>query len=469
MSTSVIAIFDIGKTNKKIILFDEKYKLLREQTRQFEEIRDDNGEPCEDIKAITLWIKDTIAFLQLIENIKIKAFNVSAYGASFVHLDTHFNILTPLYNYLSPYPESLKKKFYEIYGGEVTLSMQTASPVLGSLNSGLQLYRLKHERPDLFNSIYHALHLPQYISHVITSMTYSDITSIGCHTHLWDFKKNGYHDWVIQEGIQRKLPRLLQSDSVVYINSPQESGGIPVGGGLHDSSAALIPYFMTFHEPFVLISTGTWCISLNPFNRSSLTEEELKKDCLCYLSYLGKPVKASRLFAGNDHEIQSKRIALHFNKPKDFYKSTAYDHQLVLSLLKSMASSENEIRKPFTSGVENSVFENRALASFSSYEKAYHQLMIDIIFMQAASTELVLKSTEVKRIFVDGGFSKNPIYMNLLAAAFPKMEVFGATIAQSTAMGAALVIHKKWNKLPVPRDIIDLKYYARPQEDILLK
>ena len=89
--------------------------------------------------------------------------------------------------------------------------------------------------------------------------------------------------------------------------------------------------------------------------------------------------------------------------------------------------------------------------------------MIDIFSMQSASTGLVLKNSDVKRIFVDGGFSKNSIYMNLLAAAFPQMEVFGATIAQSTSMGAALAIHKQWNTLPVPRDIIDLKYYARPQ------
>lgn len=468
MPTPVIAIFDIGKTNKKIFLFDEKYKLIQEQTKQFEEIQDDCGEPCEDIRAITFWIKDSIAFLQLADNITIKAFNVSAYGASFVHLDTNFKILTPLYNYLNPYPSSLQKKFYEDYGGEVNLSMQTASPVLGNLNSGLQLYRIKHERPDLFKSIQYSLHLPQYISHIITSMTYSDITSIGCHTHLWDFTKNRYHDWVMAEGIDKKLPPLFGSDGVVNINSNKKTSGIPVGGGLHDSSSALIPYFTTFHEPFILISTGTWCITLNPFNGFPLTEEELKKDCLCYLSYLGKPVKASRLFAGNEHEIQTRRIAEHFGKPKDFYKDIVYDHALIITILKSMAAP-GEPKKPFTRGAENSVFETRNLATFPSCEKAYHQLMVDIIFMQSASTELVLKNTSVKRIFVDGGFSKNPIYMNLLAAAFPKMEVFGATIAQSTSMGAALAIHKHWNKLPVPRDIIDLKYYARPQEEIVLR
>ena len=50
-----------------------------------------------------------------------------------------------------------------------------------------------------------------------------------------------------------------------------------VGIGLHDSSAALIPYLVNFSMPFVLISTGTWCISMNPFSKTALTAEELQQ------------------------------------------------------------------------------------------------------------------------------------------------------------------------------------------------
>ena len=81
----VIAIFDIGKTNKKIILFDEKYQIVREQAKQFEEITDDDGNPCDDIESITSWIKDAIAILRDDTGFQVNAFNVSAYGASFVH------------------------------------------------------------------------------------------------------------------------------------------------------------------------------------------------------------------------------------------------------------------------------------------------------------------------------------------------------------------------------------------------
>ena len=135
------------------------------------------------------------------------------------------------------------------------------------------------------------------------------------------FQDKKYHEWVNKEAIADKFPPLLSSDAV----AGQIDEAIPTGAGLHDSSAALIPYFYSFNEPFVLLSTGTWCITLNPFNNTMLSDYELDEDCLCYLSYKGKPVKASRLFAGYEHEQQVKRLAEHFQKPIDHYSTVKCD------------------------------------------------------------------------------------------------------------------------------------------------
>lgn len=120
-----------------------------------------------------------------------------------------------------------------------------------------------------------------------------------------------------EEGITDILPAIKDVTEVAGYTEDN----IPVGVGLHDSSAALVPYLITFKEPFVLLSTGTWCITLNPFNHSILTDYELHNDCLCYISFMGNPVKASRLFAGNEHEQQVKRLASHFLTDVDHYKS----------------------------------------------------------------------------------------------------------------------------------------------------
>jgi sugar (pentulose or hexulose) kinase len=86
--------------------------------------------------------------------------------------------------------------------------------------------------------------------------------------------------------------------------------------------------------------------------------------------------------------------------------------------------------------------------------------MAYLVRKQVTSAELVLKDSPVKKIFVDGGFSKNKIFMNLLAGAFPAHQVFAASMAQASALGAALAIHQSWNNEPVPADIIKLQRYT---------
>ncbi|HSQ44476.1 MAG TPA: FGGY family carbohydrate kinase, partial [Ginsengibacter sp.] len=189
-SLPVIAIFDIGKTNKKFFLLDTSYQIVHEQSITFPEIHDEDGDACEDINALIGWITKTFTGILSEKKYEVKAINFSAYGASFVYIDAHGKVIAPLYNYLKDYPDKLKKALYKKYGGEENLSCETASPVLGSLNSGMQLYRLMNENPALYKKIKYALHLPQYVSFVITGKMFSDITSIGCHTLLWDFKKN---------------------------------------------------------------------------------------------------------------------------------------------------------------------------------------------------------------------------------------------------------------------------------------
>ncbi len=294
------------------------------------------------------------------------------------------------------------------------MASETASPILGNLNAGLQLYRLKYEQPILFEKIKYALHLPQYLSSLISKRFYAETTSIGCHTLLWDFQRQAYHRWAESEGLTDKFPAINPSNHT----SLDADSGIKVGIGLHDSSAALIPYLASFKSPFLLLSTGTWCIALNPFNQAPLTLEELSQDCLCYLSYEGRPVKASRLFAGHEHEQAVQRFGLDFSQIKSF----------------------DSVKKLGRVG------------------EAYLDFVSQLVEKQALAIKLVLTPT-VRQIFVDGGFSKNEIFMTLLAQAFPDREVFAAEVPQASALGAAVAIHEAWNTGPLPAQLVTLKRY----------
>ncbi|HQE35299.1 MAG TPA: FGGY family carbohydrate kinase, partial [Flavobacterium alvei] len=203
---NVVAIFDIGKTNKKVFLFNENYQIVWEKSVILAETVDEDGFPCENIVELSQWVADRLTELKELKEYVLKAINFSTYGASFVYLDEQGKSLTPLYNYLKPYPETLLENFYPKYKGKKKFAVKTASPILGSLNSGMQIYRLKEEKPELFAKVKYCLHLPQYLSSVLTHHYFTDITSIGCHTGLWNFKKMKYHKWVTNEGIIDKLP-----------------------------------------------------------------------------------------------------------------------------------------------------------------------------------------------------------------------------------------------------------------------
>jgi sugar (pentulose or hexulose) kinase len=428
------------------------YNTIWEKTTVLPETTDEDGYPCEDLNLLQDWICDGLRTSGEAVDLDVRAINFSAYGASFVHISEDGQPLTPIYNYLKPYPEKLKKQFYSQFGGEMTFSMLTASPVLGNLNSGMQLYRLKYERQDLFTKIKYSL----------TGKAASDITSIGCHTNLWNFSQDYYHEWVFREGIIDKLPP-IQSSGTVYPYKPrinaQRLSGLPdidlAGIGLHDSSAAMIPYLECFADPFVLISTGTWCISMNPFNTHPLTSSELQQDCLCYLSFRGSPVKASRLFAGYEHDRQVERLATYFQKDKNLHQTVVFDPGMVSQL---QTVTEPVFLQQIPALLSHSVFAQRDLSGFDSFEMAYHRLLMDIMDQQLVSTRLIL-SDAVKRIFVDGGFSRNAVYMHLLAAAFPSVDVFAANISQASAIGAAMAIHEHWNGGSLPTDIIELRYF----------
>lgn len=443
----VVAVLDIGKTNKKILLFDTQYQVVYEHTERMEESIDEDGFPCEDLDALTSSVKNMVSALIEKQEFRIEALNFTTYGASFVYIDKNGEPLTPLYNYLKPYPSELQNQLYADHGGQDVFVRETSSPALGSLNSGLQVLRLQAEQPDIFNQVAYALHLPQYISGLFTGLKVTDITSVGCHTQLWDITRNSYHHWVVSTAISHVLAPMQASDYAVQVNIHGQE--IWAGIGLHDSSSALIPYLVSFTESFILISTGTWSISLNPFDQVPLTDEELAQDCLCYLQYTGKPVKAARYFLGPAHEAGVNRIAAHFALPGDFYMAMHFDeglYQQSLSMLQKTSYAD---------------FDSVDLMELGSPDLSYYILMHFLIRFQSASTRLLLRHGTVEKILVDGGFSRNPIFMQMLAESFAEQDVYASEVPQATAMGAALVLHKYWNEKAIPPAIIDIKAYPR--------
>lgn len=449
---NVIAVFDIGKTNKKILLFDENLQLAYQKEEKFKTTVDEDGEECDDLPLMEEWMKTTLEELITGDEYDVKAVNFSTYGASLAFIDKAGKRLTPIYNYLKDIPASIQEDLFAKYGGEAEFCRRTASPALGlMLNSGIQMLWLKQQRADVFAQAESIVHFPQYLSYVLTGKIVSESTSIGCHTFLWDYDNNTYSQWLKDEGIQ--LPEPLPNTTTV--DSKVAGKNLPVGIGIHDSSSSLVPYIRGSKEKFLLISTGTWCINMNPFNHTPLTAQQLKSDCLSFLSIEQNPVKSSRLFMGHIHDVNCKRLSDHFEVAEDEFKRVKTDDHYMLELLKDKESN----RKFFVGDMPADYIDTSVdLSQFKDYDEAYHQFMFDLTLLNAASIDLVsIAEDGVKNFFVSGGFARNEMFVRLLANFYPDKNIYTSEVDNSSAMGAALVVWDKMSGTSLPEIDLGLK------------
>ena len=436
----VTLIFDIGKTTKKVLIFDSSFHALEEKTETFNETYDEDGFPSDDLQNVSVWVKEIFRQYVSDKRFSVTRANISAYGASLVHLDSQGKFIEPFYNYLKAFPVECKNSFLKSYDQGKNISAVTASPFLGLLNSGLQLFWLKQQRTSKFRKIRSSLHLPQYFTYLLTSKKFTDITSVGCHTMLWDFHKKDYHDWVIAEGLQKLFPPISKADHSFTITT--EGKQIKMGVGVHDSSAALMPYLVTQHEPFLLLSTGTWNICFNPFNSDTLTQQELSSDCLCYITYRGIPVKASRIFLGHEHEVQADAMSKYFMAPSDFYNSIQYNP----AVYKKLVDEKDESKTFYPLGMEGTgpIPEKQTRKTdyslYSNITEAYHQFIRYLVKWQLLSIDLIDRDKKVKSIIVVGGFTKNTLFLEVLKLEEPDRKILISDHPRASALGAAWLV-----------------------------
>lgn len=429
----VVAIFDIGKTNKKILLFDQNFELVYRNSIRFDETVDDDNYPCDNIEAIENWIKDEIKKIQKQNDYDIKAINFSTHGATLVYLDKEGNRITPLYNYLKPLDHVDFNDFYNRFDGVAEFSRKTASPAYGMLNSGLQIYWLKYFKPDYWSKVEAILHYPQYLSYLFSKTIRADFTSVGAHTATWDFDSMDYHNWLLEENIDLPKPTNGKEAIMAKVNGEP----IAIGSGLHDSSASIIPLLKKNDgKEFVLLSTGTWIIAMNPFSKEKLTQHQLTNNCLCFMTPDKQQVKSSMQFLGRIHEVYVEAFSSHFNLDTD----THLDLTLNEGTCADMISNPGSVF--LAEGIDTD-FEAKddLVQRFENFETAYYQLVFEISQKVNHAIDLILdEHNSLKDIYISGGFNRNKIFVQFLKLLRPDAVIKIPKITNESALGAAMLM-----------------------------
>jgi L-fuculokinase len=143
-------------------------------------------------------------------------------------------------------------------------------------------------------------------------------------------------------------------------------------------------------------------------------------------------VRASRLFAGHMYAEGVSQLAAKFNKSDAFFQHIKADRDLLLKTMRQLQEGMPDLEEHAEDAVT-----------------AYYYFMAGLTNLQARAIRLV-RTPDIKQIFVEGGFCANEVFMYMLATAFPNKRIYAATLPQASALGAAMIIHEAWNSRPAP-------------------
>ena len=241
-----------------------------------------------------------------------------------------------------------------------------------------------------------------------------------------------------KEEIRKLLPPIVPGNTL--LKTKPELGNIPCGIGVHDSSSALLPYINQETEPFALLSTGTWAICINPFNKTTLTKQELSQDCLQFLSIKGEPIKISRLFIGEEHKYQVEKMYEHFRMPQGTYKKLKFNMTL-FEKVKDYRGKRIHFQylKPEDYGIDHP--SESSWQQIPEFNEAYYTFIHELTDLQTAAIKLVIDNAHVGRLFIDGGFNANDIFVEMLRKKLPELIIIPSDFPNGSALGAAMLVN----------------------------
>jgi len=454
MKPDTIAVLDVGKTNKKVLIYDLQFNVLESSKESFPEIEKD-GLQHEQPDAVFNWLCGTLA--QFSEKYAIKAMSVTTHGATIVCVDDAGNLTAPPLSYTNTTEPGFADEFYTLFGTRDDLQQSTATAEVGDLiNAGKMVYYIKKNFPADYEATKWLLSYPQYFGFKLTGNAGAEPTMLGCHSYLFDPHNHTYSSVAQGLGATDKLPPSInnswESLGTVTPEIAEKTGVDPacvVTYGVHDSNASLIPYLISGSKKFILDSTGTWCVAMRPADKVHFTDDEIGKLVFYNMDIFKNPVKTSIFMGGLEYETYMNILNEKFPGKElpdfnaDLYQSVIDKcSEFVLpSVTKGTGlfpkSPPRVVDGDKTVGLEDLQAGNDAPAFMDDFDRTCAILTISLAIQTATAFECA-DMQDGDTIFVEGGFRHNQPYLTLLKALYPASRVCTTEIKEATALGSAI-------------------------------
>jgi L-fuculokinase len=258
------AVVDIGKTHTRLVAQDGSGNAVAHFCSASPTRQTAGGWPALDHLATEAWLFDALSGLGK-HRTRLQRLFVTTHGAAVAALAGE-GLALPVPDYeFAGFDDRSAATLQELDPFEATLS-----PVLPrGLNLGLQLDWLdRHEAAALARADT-LLPYPQYWAWRLSGERASEVSSLGCHTLLWQPRQRRFSLWAHRRGWARRFAPLraawealgpLRTELARTLSLPED---IQVHTGAHDSNACLARWLR--HWPrLTLVSSGTWVVVMAP-------------------------------------------------------------------------------------------------------------------------------------------------------------------------------------------------------------
>jgi L-fuculokinase len=468
----VVVVLDIGKTNKKVALYDENLKFISKESKSFPALPMTNipdrfstvdGALCkhelrqEQVLELEQWFLDQLA--QVAKSYQVQAISITTHGAGAVCVGADGLPAVPVIDYTCEVNPRFHEAFHDLAGSPRDLQLSTNTAELKPLiNVAKLVYFTRETFPEDFPKAKHLLLYPQYFSFRLTGKVWADYTYLGCHTYLWDFARNTWSSVVDDIGIRNLLPASIGApgdlSGTITPEVAKRTGlppTTPVLVGVHDSNSSLIPYLLAGAKNFVLNSTGTWCVAMKPEEQAVLRPQDIGKTVFYNLSVENKPVKTAIFLGGLEFQTWTELLQS-LNNRKDY---PAFSQEITEKILKEAdlfilpgvvqgAGQYPESKASLVwQGTSFSLSDLQAKSSkipeiLYHYEETYAALLLSLALHTKAAFDQ-LDFSPGTEIYTEGGFRQTPGYNILMASLFPNNPLYTTEIEEATSYGAALL------------------------------
>ncbi len=446
MKPFVVAVLDVGKTNKKVSVYDRQFQVLAEERTTIEQ-RDLDGLEVEDTDALLTWFRG--ALKKLAADFEIRAIAITTHGATFVLLDEKGALAFPVISYSAAKGAEVQEEFYATFGDRATLHRATCTPDVGFANMAKIFYYVKSRLPEVWSRCRHALFYGPYLGYELTGAMGSEYTFVGNHNYLWNYADNTWSGVAKALGTDALFPEKFSSPweclGVVKPELARECGlpaDCKVALGIHDSNANFLPYLAQGYSNFLLNSTGTWCVLMRPANSIKLSPEEIGAKVLFNLDVFGRPVRTLIFPAGMEYDTFRGFTALKDASDAEIVRDVVRDKNLfVIPGVMPAASAFPGATPRVVHG--DTVYSLDALRTqggtpMTDLGQAYYGALNLSLALATRKMLAWCDVTQGTTVFIEGGFAKNKVYCGLLAALCPEQKFALTNVKEGTSFGAAL-------------------------------